>query len=92
MRAITLDFTNCKNCSELHTTLKKVFGFPDYYGENLDALWDCLDYWYDENVHITIKGLEKLASNLDKEVEGMLEIFNDVHKNTPNVTFEISEE
>ena len=37
MRAITLDFTNCKNCSELHTTLKKVFGFPDYYGERSES-------------------------------------------------------
>lgn len=25
-----------------HPYLKKVFGFPDYYGNNLDALYDCL--------------------------------------------------
>ena len=25
-----------------HDYLKKVFDFPDYYGKNLDALYDCL--------------------------------------------------
>ena len=25
-----------------HPYLKSVFGFPDYYGNNLDALYDCL--------------------------------------------------
>ena len=25
-----------------HEYLQKVMGFPDYYGKNLDALYDCL--------------------------------------------------
>ena len=25
-----------------HDYLKEVFNFPDYYGKNLDALYDCL--------------------------------------------------
>lgn len=28
--------------SDSHKYLKKALDFPDYYGENLDALYDCL--------------------------------------------------
>ena len=28
--------------AELHAALAATFGFPDWYGGNLDALWDCL--------------------------------------------------
>ncbi|MBO4783300.1 MAG: barstar family protein, partial [Lachnospiraceae bacterium] len=27
---------------EAHEYLKEVFSFPEYYGKNLDALFDCL--------------------------------------------------
>lgn len=27
---------------EGHDYLKEIFNFPDYYGKNLDALYDCL--------------------------------------------------
>jgi len=30
-----------------HKEIKRVLDFPDYYGENLDALWDCLTSWID---------------------------------------------
>jgi len=43
MVTIKVDFSNTKYFSEVHKILKKAFNFPDYYGENLSALWDCLD-------------------------------------------------
>lgn len=41
---IILDFTGCRYLGEIHRILKKKFGLPEYYGENWDALWDCLEY------------------------------------------------
>ena len=39
---ITLGFSQCKNADDIHQEIKIKFGFPDWYGENWDALWDCL--------------------------------------------------
>jgi len=42
MRTITLDLGRYGSRKAVHDCLKEQFGFPEYYGENLDALFDCL--------------------------------------------------
>lgn len=37
---------------ELHSLLAEGLQFPDYYGKNLDALWDCLSGWIDDPTSI----------------------------------------
>ena len=37
-----LDGRNMVSKEETHSYLREVFGFPPYYGNNLDALSDCL--------------------------------------------------
>ena len=39
---ICIDCTGLEDARQLHVKLKKELGFPDYYGYNLDALFDCL--------------------------------------------------
>lgn len=42
MRKLILDLDKMKTQAEAHKYLGKTLEFPDYYGENLDALYDCL--------------------------------------------------
>ena len=42
MKQITLDGNRLCDASSVHTYLKDMLDFPEYYGNNFDALYDCL--------------------------------------------------
>ncbi|WP_433752910.1 barstar family protein [Paenibacillus amylolyticus] len=42
MNTVILDGENFASSAELHQQLKDKLKLPDFYGGNLDALWDCL--------------------------------------------------
>lgn len=88
---IILDFSGCRYLGEVHQNLKKCFGLPEYYGENWSALWDCLRFCFDEgdNIVVEISGFNTLQKDLREECVKMLEVFDDVHKETPNVEFRV---
>lgn len=39
---VILDCAKLTGPADSHKYLKELFGFPDWYGNNLDALYDCL--------------------------------------------------
>ena len=45
MKTIILLGKEILSIDELHAQLKEKLELPDYYGANLDALWDCLTGW-----------------------------------------------
>ena len=89
--SLTLDFSDCKYPSEIHLVLKEGFGLPEYYGENWDALWDCLDdRFFGANAYdISIYGYTTLPEELRDYCALMLKVFDDVGKEYPNVTFKM---
>ena len=42
IRHYTLDLHGVQSVADIHTAARKAFDFPDYYGCNWDAMWDCL--------------------------------------------------
>ncbi len=89
MKMAELDLTDCKYIGEIHQRIKKALDFPDYYGKNWDALWDCLDgLFYDRGEFIiTIKGLDELDKELKEACTPMLDIFKEIEDEEENVKF-----
>lgn len=55
-----------------HAYLKETFGFPEYYGENLDALHDCLTEMAD--VEVEILNADDMLEALGKYGERLLQV------------------
>ena len=70
----TIDFTNVKCFLEMHKIIQKSLEFPDYYGCNWDAFWDCLTDMYGEPIHIEIIGLDIIEHKFDNATNKMMTI------------------
>ena len=84
----TLDFTGCKTLGDIHEVLRVQLGLPDYYGQNWDALWDCIFYFRNYPLTVEIYGLYNLPKDLSAEMPAMLKIIDRANRTSP-VEFEI---
>ena len=73
----TVDFTNVNYYLEMHAVIWKSLDFPDYYGCNWDAFWDCLTDMYGDPVHIEIIGLDVIERKFDDAAEKMISILEE---------------
>ena len=73
---------------QTHRYLKQEFNFPSYYGNNLDALWDCLTDIMEETT-IILKNEQSLKDNLGQYGEQIISIFQELEKEYLNFKFEI---
>ena len=69
-----VDFTNVKYYLEMHAVIEKSLEFPDYYGCNWDAFWDCLNDMYGDSIHIEILGIEVIERKFGDAAEKMIGI------------------
>ena len=74
MKKYKIDFTNVKYYLEMHAVIKEALDFPDYYGCNWDAFWDCLRDMYGDPIHIEIVGFENIRKNFESAAEKMIKI------------------
>ena len=88
MKEFTLDLAGTYSADDFYEYLGEYISIPSYFGYNLDALWDLLtDVREETAIHIVnaeearstlpkfIRGLERIASRLDKEEENVRIVF-----------------
>jgi len=80
LRDVILDGGKIDNLEQLHAALKEALELPDYYGNNLDALWDCLTGWV--GMPLTIRWLHYHESEkkLGEYSRLLLQLFRDAEK------------
>ena len=74
---VQLDFHSIEDREQLHKYLKQELKLPDYYGNNLDALHDCLTEKGDIRT-ITIHHFDSLEEKLGGYAGILFQVFSDV--------------
>ena len=82
MRLI-IDFSLIQTAGEFHHALAQTLEFPDWYGHNLDALYDCLTE-LPETVHLILKNWN-IATAFS---EGFENVFQNAQADNPDFTVE----
>lgn len=67
----TIDLKNAKTLWAMHKAIKDGLMLPDYYGMNMDALWDCLTSDIETPSTIYIKSFSDLPNELQEKGEIM---------------------
>ena len=79
MKIIELDLIGCQSLHELHTRIKEALHFPDYYGMNLDAFWDCLNTDCDVPF-LSVVGGNAVADELKDTIKVILDMLEENKK------------
>lgn len=89
-QVLSLDFSGCEDLDDVYRLMKEAFVFPDYFGENANALWDCLRDFPDWPLLVSISGLSNIMNKhkyYQQQIQIILEVFDDVHQKIPEIEF-----
>lgn len=89
MTNLKLDFSTVEHFSDIHKLIKETFKFPDFYGENLDALWDCMRDYCMFDLHIVVSGMEHFPDDYKEYMNRIFDVFDDIHKECSDFTYEV---
>ncbi|WP_459898950.1 barstar family protein [Campylobacter concisus] len=85
MKSVILDAKKMAEKEKMHEYFAKKFDLPEYYGKNLDALYDCLCE-INEPTLIKLKNEDALQGGTK---ENLIQLFHDVCNENELVKFEL---
>ena len=88
MKIIRLDGAKMVDKAATHAYLKRKLTLPEHYGNNLDALWDCLSTDFAQK-KIIIHKPEAIIENLGSYGEAIIKLFEEVAEDNRFIEVEI---
>lgn len=76
MKKAIVNLTGCQYVYELHQRFQTALNFPDDYGKNLDAFWDCINRDCDIDF-VVIVGSSEVSDNLKPTTKQILEMLEE---------------
>ncbi|HDK7166202.1 TPA: barstar family protein [Clostridium botulinum] len=77
---IIIDGSKINDKNQFHEYIKEIMELPEYYGENLDALWDCITGWITLPVKIEWTNYAVSKERLGDYVDKILETFKEAEE------------
>lgn len=87
MNIVTLRSDEFASIEGLHQLLKDRLGLPEYYGKNLDALWDCLTGWIELPTTIVWLDYEGSVQKIGAYAEKVAKILREAERETEGFAF-----
>ena len=87
---VTIDLAKCLNKKFFFRFMKDEFSFPSYFGENMDAVDECmrdLSWIKEKNIQVNLKNSHKALkenANSARILINMFELYNYFWKNQKN--------
>ncbi len=85
-----LDGAAIRSREELHDALARQLSFPDYYGRNLDALYDCLTELL-EPTETVVRHADALFAHLGMYAEILRSVLRDAAEDNPDLRVTVEE-
>ena len=89
MKVIELNGSDFKDIEYTHDVIKNKLELPEYYGNNLDALWDCLTGWIDLPIRIKWYNYGESYKQLGEYAQDLKCVFEDASKEVEELIFEL---
>ena len=84
--SIYINIAGIEDKASLHLLFKEAFKFPEYYGGNLDALYDMLTT-IEVPVHLELCGVNNPEAALRTYIPKLINVISDAAEENPNFTY-----
>lgn len=87
---VFIDGADIASRDALHDTLARQLSLPDWYGRNLDALYDCLSE-YGEEAELRLLHTDELFAHLGVYADVLQTVLRDACEENPRLRLSIEE-